>query len=81
VAKLSKAYPTDADVWELARHKVDAISDEGEPMAQPMRDNDDKISRAGPIRRKSPRQTAQTPSASCGTRCSAKRTQPRAHER
>ena len=45
-AKLSKAYPTEADVWKLARQSglvVDAVSEHGEPVPQPILDNDYEI--------------------------------------
>jgi hypothetical protein len=45
-ARLSKAYPTEADVWKLARKSglvVDAVSDEEEPPARPVLDNDYEI--------------------------------------
>jgi hypothetical protein len=44
--KLSKAYPTEADVWKLARHSglvVDAASDEEKPAPLPVLDNDYEI--------------------------------------
>ncbi len=45
-AKLSNAYPTEADVWKLARKSglvVDAASVDGKPAPQPMLDNDYEI--------------------------------------
>jgi hypothetical protein len=45
-AKLSKAYPTEADVWKLARQSglvVDEISKEEKPDPQPVLDNDYEI--------------------------------------
>jgi hypothetical protein len=45
-AKLSKAYPTEADVWKLARQSglvVDAASDEEKPAPRPVLDNDYQI--------------------------------------
>ena len=45
-AKLSKAYPAEADVWKLARQSglvVDAVSEHGEPVPQPILDNDYEI--------------------------------------
>ena len=45
-AKLSKAYPTEADVWKLALHSglvVDAVPDEEKPSPQPVLDNDYEI--------------------------------------
>jgi hypothetical protein len=45
-AKLSKAYPTEADVWKLARKSglvVDAVSDEEKSLPRPVLDNDYEI--------------------------------------
>ena len=45
-AKLSKAYPTEADVWKLAQHSglvVDVVSDEDKPHPRPVLDNDYEI--------------------------------------
>jgi hypothetical protein len=45
-AKLSKAYPTEADVWKLAQQSglvVDAVSDEEKPTPRPVLDNDYEI--------------------------------------
>jgi hypothetical protein len=45
-AKLSKAYPTEADVWKHALHSglvVDAMSDEAKPAPRPVLDNDYQI--------------------------------------
>ena len=45
-AKLSKAYPTEADVWKLARRSglvVDAVSEEERPAPRPVLDNDYEI--------------------------------------
>jgi hypothetical protein len=44
-ARLSKAYPTEADVWKLARHSglvVGTLSDQ-EPLQRPVLDNDYEI--------------------------------------
>ena len=44
--KLSKAYPTEADVWKRARQcglVVDAVSDEEQPSPRPVLDNDYEI--------------------------------------
>ena len=44
--KLSKAYPTEADVWKLARQSglvVDAVSDEEKQAPRPVLDNDYEI--------------------------------------
>jgi hypothetical protein len=64
-AKLSKAYPTEADVWKLARQSglvVDAVSEHGEPVPQPILDNDYEI-RSSRIRMRTPCKTAPTPNA------------------
>jgi hypothetical protein len=45
-AQLSKAYPTEADVWKLAQQSglvVDATSDEEKPNPRPVLDNDYEI--------------------------------------
>ncbi len=45
-AKLSKAYPTEADVWKLARKSglvVDVASAGGNPAPHPVLDNDYEI--------------------------------------
>jgi hypothetical protein len=45
-AKLSKAYPTEADVWKLARKSglvVDAGSEQKRPSPRPVLDNDYEI--------------------------------------
>ena len=47
-AKLSKAYPTEADVWKIARRSglvvdVTSESDEGEVAPRPVLDNDYEI--------------------------------------
>jgi hypothetical protein len=45
-AKLSKAYPTEADVWKLARQSglvVDTASDDEKPSPRPVLDNDYEI--------------------------------------
>ena len=44
--KLSKAYPTEADVWKLARHSglvVDVTSDHDRPAPRPVLDHDYEI--------------------------------------
>lgn len=44
--KLSKAYPTEADVWKLARHSglvVDVTSDDDRPAPRPVLDHDYEI--------------------------------------
>jgi hypothetical protein len=45
-AKLSKTYPTEADVWKFARLSglvVDVTSEEGRPTPRPLLDNDYEI--------------------------------------
>jgi len=45
-AKLSKAYPSEADVWKLAQQSglvVDAVSDDESPSPRPVLDNDYEI--------------------------------------
>ncbi len=45
-AKLSKAYPTEADVWKLAQHSglvVDVVSEEEKQHPRPVLDNDYEI--------------------------------------
>jgi hypothetical protein len=45
-AKLSKTYPTEADVWKLARQSglvVDDVSERGEAVPRPKLDNDYEI--------------------------------------
>jgi hypothetical protein len=45
-AKLSKAYPSEADVWKLARRSglvVDAVSEEEKAAPRPVLDNDYEI--------------------------------------
>jgi hypothetical protein len=45
-AKLSKAYPTEADVWKLAWKSglvVDAVSEDDKPAPRPLLDNDYEI--------------------------------------
>ncbi|WP_291684194.1 hypothetical protein [Bradyrhizobium sp.] len=50
-AKLSKAYPTEADVWKLARKSglvVDVASEDDKPAPRPVLDNDYEIRRCRP---------------------------------
>ena len=45
-AKLSKAYPTEADVWKLARNSglvVDVVSEDDKAAPRPVLDNDYEI--------------------------------------
>ncbi len=68
-AKLSKAYPTEADVWKVAQKSglvVDAISEEEKAAPRPVLDNDYEIRSCSPIRRKTPPRTKPMPSAMPG---------------
>ena len=50
-AKLSKAYPTEADVWKLAQKSglvVDVTSEDNKPAPRPVLDNDYEIRRCRP---------------------------------
>ena len=50
-AKLSKAYPTEADVWKEARKSglvVDVVSEEDKAAPRPVLDNDYQIRRCNP---------------------------------
>lgn len=45
-AKLSKAYPTEADVWKVAQNSglvVDVVSEDGKVAPRPVLDNDYEI--------------------------------------
>jgi hypothetical protein len=45
-AKLSKTYPTEADVWKLARRSglvIDVVSEEERPAPRPVLDHDYEI--------------------------------------
>jgi hypothetical protein len=58
-AKLSKAYPTEADVWKLARQSglvVDPASDQATPFARPVLDNDYEIKSCQPDPQEDPSQ-------------------------
>jgi hypothetical protein len=58
-AKLSKTYPTEADVWRLARKSglvVDVASDEGKPTPHPVLDNDYEIRACRPEPHEDPAQ-------------------------
>jgi hypothetical protein len=58
-AKLSKAYPTEADVWKLARQSglvVDAASEEVESWSRPVLDNDYEIKPCQPDPQEDPSQ-------------------------
>ncbi len=58
-AKLSKAYPTEADVWKLARKSglvVDVATDEDKPTPHPVLDNDYEIRPCPPDPHEDPEQ-------------------------
>ena len=58
-AKLSKAYPTEADVWKLARQSglvVDSASEEIESSSRPVLDNDYEIRPCQPDPQEDPSQ-------------------------
>jgi hypothetical protein len=58
-AKLSKTYPTEADVWKLARRSglvVDAVSDEEKSAPRPVLDNDYEIRACRPEPQEDPDQ-------------------------
>lgn len=58
-ARLSKTYPTEADVWKLARRSglvVDAASDEDKPAPRPVLDNDYEIRPCQPEPQEDPAQ-------------------------
>lgn len=58
-AKLSKAYPSEADVWKLARQSglvVDVVSERGQPGPRPMLDNDYEIRPCRPDPQEDPAQ-------------------------
>ena len=58
-AKLSKAYPAEADVWKLARKSglvVDVTSDEGRPAPRPALENDYEIKPCRPDPQEDPAQ-------------------------
>src|SRR3954447_268480 len=58
-AKLSKAYPTEADVWKLARHSglvVDVVSEEEKQHPSPVLDNDYEIRPCKPDPQENPEQ-------------------------
>ena len=65
-AKLSKAYPTEADVWKLARQSglvVDAVSEEEKPAPRPVLTMTMRSGPAGRTRRKILPRIRPTPSA------------------
>ena len=50
-AKLSKAYPTEADVWKYARHSglvVDEVTEEEKPEPRPVLDDEYEIKAGQP---------------------------------
>jgi hypothetical protein len=56
-AQLSKAYPTEADVWKHARKSglvVDVASDEDRPTPRPVLDNDYEIKPCSPAPEEDP---------------------------
>ena len=58
-AKLSKTYPTEADVWKLARQSglvIDVESRHGKPSPQPVLDNDYEIRSCRPDPQEDPAQ-------------------------
>ena len=68
-AKLSKTYPTEADVWKQAQKSglvVDAVSDEETSAPRPVLDNDYEIRPCSRTRMKIPPGTRPTPSATPG---------------
>lgn len=58
-AKLSKAYPTEADVWKLARRSglvVDVATEDDKPAPHPVLDNDYEIRACPPEPQEDPEQ-------------------------
>jgi hypothetical protein len=58
-AKLSKAYPTEADVWKQAQKSglvVDTVSEEERPAPRPVLDNDYEIRPCQPDPQEDPAQ-------------------------
>lgn len=58
-AKLSKAYPTEAGVWKLARNSglvVDAATEGNKPVPHPVLDNDYEIRACPPDPQEDPEQ-------------------------
>jgi hypothetical protein len=58
-AQLSKSYPTEADVWKLARLSglvVDAVTEEEKPAPRPVLDNDYEIRPCRPAPQEDPAQ-------------------------
>jgi hypothetical protein len=58
-AKLSKTYPTEADVWKLARQSglvVDVATEKDKPAPRPVLDNDYEIRACPPDPQEDPEQ-------------------------
>ena len=58
-AKLSKAYPTEADVWKVAQHSglvVDVVSEDGKAAPRPVLDNEYEIRSCRPDPQEDPMQ-------------------------
>jgi hypothetical protein len=58
-AKLSKAYPTEADVWKVAQNSglvVDVVSEDGKVAPRPVLDNDYEIRSCRPDPQEDPAQ-------------------------
>jgi hypothetical protein len=58
-AQLSKSYPTEADVWKLARQSglvVDVATEEQKPAPRPVLDNDYEIRPCRPAPQEDPAQ-------------------------
>jgi hypothetical protein len=71
-ARLSNAYPTEADVWKLARKSglvVDAVSGDDTPAPRPVLENDYEIRPCPVIRRKIPYETRPMPSGKLPVAC------------
>jgi hypothetical protein len=63
-ARLSKTYPTEADVWKLARQSglvVDPVSENAEPAARPVLDNDYEIKPCRPDPQEDPASKREAP--------------------
>ena len=74
-AKLSKTYPTEADVWKLARHSglvVDAASEHGGPIPSAVLDTT-KSGNASRTLRRIRTKTRLTPSAKPRVTCNFRR--------
>ena len=65
-AKLSKAYPTEADVWKIAKKSglvVDVVSEQEKPEPRPVLDQDYEIRPCPPEPQENPAETRRRPSA------------------